>query len=486
MKKLQKKFKLLSFLLVAGLLFSSVTIPVKAFIQKQGTVNEAVILRQNPDSTSNQVMELSNGQSVKVNNEIAGTDGATWYQITINNGSTFGYVPANTITISSESSTTEEPTGSGTTVTMQTVTITEKIGTVTATSAVRIRAQATTSSEQVASMQPNATFLVLSEVSPGDGYVWYEVEFDDNATQVHGYVRSDLVKVEEVTREDQVPVEIPSTDVPSEPVETNAPYSITSQVNAEGTTVWYLMDNNTGEAKEVTSLLTPQTTKSGGGVYKVIVVILLILLILAAAAATFFYMRWQDAEEFILELREKQARTRKQPVPVTQPAPAKQPVTKQAPVAPKPASIPTSKPTPQPTSQAINKPAVQPASQAANKPVAQPASQPANKPVAQPASQPVNKPVVQPASQPESKPVVQPASQPANKPVVQPASQPVEKPAVQEVLPKTSDIVKATKQELQNNQTNAVKNAQSSGWKSKNFLTDDDDLEFDFLDMDDK
>ena len=326
------------------------------------------------------------------------------------------------------------------------MTITEKIGTVTATSAVRVRAQATTSSDQVASMQPNATFLVLSEVSPGDGYVWYELEYDDNGTQVHGYVRSDLVKVEETTREEQVPVEIPSTDVPSEPVEVNAPYSITSQVNAEGTTVWYLMDNNTGEAKEVTSLLTPQTTKSGGGVYKVIVVILLILLILAAAAATFFYMRWQDAEEFILELREKQARTRKQPVPVTQPAPAKQPVTKQAPVAPKPTSIPTSKPTPQPTSQAINKPAVQPA------------------------SQPANKPAVQPASKPESKPAVQP----------------VEKPAAQEVLPKTSDIVKATKQELQNNQTNAVKNAQSSGWKSKNFLTDDDDLEFDFLDMDDK
>ena len=482
MKKLQKKLKLLTFLLVAGLLFSSVTIPVKAFIQKQGTVNEAVILRQNPDSASSQVMELSNGQSVKVNNEIAGTDGATWYQITVNNGNTFGYVPANTITITSGDSNAGEPTGSGTTVTMQTVTVTEKIGTVTATGAIRVRAQATTSSEQVASMQSNATFLVLSEVSADDGYVWYEVEFDDNGTQAHGYVRSDLVKVEEVTTEQQIPVDIPSTDVPSEPADTNDPYSITSQVNAEGTTVWYLMDNNTGEAKEITSLLTPQTTKSGGGVYKVIVVILLILLILAAAAATFFYMRWQDAEEFILELREKQARTRKQPVPVTQAMPAKQPVTKQAPVAPKPASTPTSKPVTQPASQPANKPVAQPT----NKPVTQSASQPTNKPVTQPASQPANKPVTQSAAQPINKPVSQPASQPINKPAAQPASQPVEKPEVQDVLPKTSDIVKATKQELQNNQTNTVKNAQSNGWKSKNFLTDDDDLEFDFLDMDDK
>lgn len=457
MKKLQRKLKLLSFLLVAGLLFSSVTIPVRAFIQKPGTVNETVTLRQNPDSGSNQVMELSNGQAVTVNNELTGEDGATWYQIFVN-GNTLGYVPANTITISSGSGTTNEPTSSGntgTTTTMQTVTITEKIGTVTASSAIRVRAQATTSSEHVASLLSNGTFLVLSEVNASDGYVWYEVEFDDNGTQVHGYVRSDLVKVEEVTHEEQVPVEVPSTATPSEPADTSAPYSIISQVNAEGNTVWYLMDNSTGDAKEITSLLTPQETKSGGGVYKVIVVILLILLILAAAAATFFYMRWQDAEEFIAELREKQVRARKQPAQAARPAVAKQP-TKQAPIAK--ASQSMSEITPNPAAKAVSAPVSKPANTVAAKPVSQMTSKPI--------SQPVPKTTVQPVSKP--------------------ASQSVEKQTAQDVLPKTSDIVKAAKQELQNKQTSAVNNAQSGGWKSKNFLTDDDDLEFDFLDMDDK
>ena len=103
MKKSQKRIKLLSFLLMAGLLFSSVTIPVKAFIQKPGTVNETVILRQNPDSKSSQVMELTSGQTVTVNNELTGEDGSTWYQVFVNNGTTFGYVPVNTVTISSGS-----------------------------------------------------------------------------------------------------------------------------------------------------------------------------------------------------------------------------------------------------------------------------------------------------------------------------------------------------------------------------------------------
>lgn len=401
-------------------------------------MNEAVTLRQNPDNDSSQVMELSNGQTVKVNNELTGEDGATWYQIFVND-TILGYVPANTITISSGGSGTDEPANSGntgTTTTMQTVTVTERVGTVTATSPIRVRAQASTSSDHIASMLPDDTFLVLNDTNGSDGFVWYEVEFDDNGTEVHGYVRSDLVSVKEVTREEQVPATEPSTTTPNDPADTSAPYSITSQVNAEGTTVWYLMDNSNGEAKEITSLLTPQETKSGGGVYKIIVVILLILLILAAAAATFFYMRWQDAEAFIYELREKQVRARKQPTQTTRTAPAKQQPTKQAPVAKQSQTV----------------------SEITPKTVTKSASAPTTKPAGQPISTPVSTPV----------------------------SQPVSKPAAQDVLPKTSDIVKTTKQELQNKQTSKVSGSQQGGWKSKNFLTDDDDLEFDFLDMDDK
>lgn len=460
MKKLQKKLQLLSILLVAGLLFSSLTIPVRAFIQKQGTVNEAVTLRQNASSGSAQVMELTNGQAVTVNNEITGNDGAKWYQIFVN-GTTLGYVPANTITISEGSSTntgtnagTNTNPAEGTQQTTQTITITERIGTVTTNGAIRVRAEASTTSTQIASMESQDTFLVLSDVNGSDGYVWHEVQFDDHGTEVHGYVRSDLVSVKDVTREEQVPAENPSEMNPSEPADTSAPYSITSQVNAEGATVWYLMDNATGDAKEISSLLTPQETKSNNGVYKIIVVVLLILVILAAAAATFFYMRWQDAEEFIYELREKQVRAKKQPAPSQAPrtAPAKQQTaTKQA-----PASAAAGKPSA----------AQQAMSEITPKNTSTKAVPPQHKPIAQP----VSRSVAKPASQPVSKPI----------------SQSPGKQTSQEVLPKTSDIVKITKQELQNKQTSTTAGTQSNTWKSKNFLTDDDDLEFDFLDMEDK
>lgn len=441
MKKFKKKLQILTFVLTAGLFFASTMLSAEAFITKAGTVNTAVTLRQNADATSSQVMELTSGQSVKVNNEITAKDGTTWYQILVNDTS-IGYVPASSITIGETQ--TQTP-SSGTT---QTVTVVERVGTVTANSAIRVRAQASTSSDQVASMDPNDTFLVLEDVSGGDGYTWHKIEFDDNGKTVNGYVRSDLVSVKEVTHEEEVPAETtPSETVtPSEPSETEAPYTVKSEINAEGTEVWYLVNSTTGEAKEISSLLTPQTQTSGNtGVYKVIVVVLLVLVVVAAGAATFFYMRWQDAEAFIYELREKQVRAKKQPTGNSgRSVPEKQTAAKNIDAKPMTKSAPK---TTVPTMPVSPTKAAAPKATAPTKPA-----------TAVPTSKPLPTEVKR-----EVKPIA--------------------KPAAKEVAPTTTDIVSATKKELQQKQTVSAK---SDKWKSKNFLTDDDDLEFDFLDMDDK
>ncbi len=484
MKNLQKKIRLLSLVLMTGIMLWGTVLSVEAYIQKPGTVNEDVILRQNADSSSSQVMELSDGKEVKVNNEISGTDGTTWYQLIVDKKH-LGYVPASAVTISGDS---VVPQGS-TTQTVQTVTITERIGTVTASSPIRVRQDATTASEQIASMEPGDTFLVLEDVDASDGYVWYKVEFDDHGTTVIGHVRSDLVKVEEVTREEEQIVEVPVETPPAETVD--APYSINSQVNAEGTTVWYLTDNATGDAKEISSLLNakPVETK-GNGTYKIIVVILLILVILAAGAATFFYMRWRDAEEFISELREKQARAKKQsvsnrsaqtgtaqtkPTAGVRPAAGTKPAsqTKEAGAAngsvPKMTlpenNIPTRPTAPSTAQQSVSQQSAKSTSQAVTGVSGQPA-----KPTSQPGAQQSVKTASQPVAQ-------QPAAQ---------SKQTSGQTTKSEVLPDTMDIVKATQQELKNSTASSAAKQQSGGWKSKNFLTDDDDLEFDFLDMEDK
>ena len=89
----------------------------------------------------------------------------------------------------------------------------------------------------------------------------------------------------------------------------------------------------------------------------------------------------------------------------------------------------------------------------------------------------------------ENKTVNQPQVQnakPESIEAVQPESKAAVKIEAKEVIPNTTDIVNATKKELQSKQTEPASSAKSGNWKSKNFLTDDDDLEFDFLDMDEK
>lgn len=428
---------------MAGLLFFSAALPVKAYIQKPGTVNESVALRQNADESSNQVMQLAIGQEVKVNNEITDNSGVKWYQVFVN-GNTMGYVPASAILVDGstatntnteqstqgETQTTTQQTTQTTTQT-QTVTVTERVGTVTAQSAIRVREQATTASEQLASMEVNDTFIVLDEENAADGHVWYKVEFDDHGNTVYGYVRSDLVSVQEVTKEEKVEVEVPVTDTPATNVEN--PYSIISQKDAEGTTKWYILDANNGDAVEISSLLANSgNTKNDGGIYKWLMIAFLLLLIGAGATATFFYMKWQDAEDFIDELHEKQQKMKKQ----------------QAPAQPQ-RTAPAAKSAATPVSAGI------------------------------PGVRPMPKPVA-PMPRPVSRPVVQPAEQPVQRPTYQ---APVQDTVV---LPDTQDIVAATQRELQNNPT-VTKTNPSNAWKSKNFLADDDeDLDFDFLDMDDK
>lgn len=471
LKKLHKKLHLLTIAFVAAFIFVSVAMPVKAYIQKTGTVSEAVTLRQNADEDSKQVMELASGQEVKVNNEITDNSGMKWYQVFVN-GNTMGYVPADKVSVSGASqgsssnsesnantntnnSTNTTQQATQTTTQTQTVTTTERVGKVTAGSAIRVREKASTASEQVASMEANDTFLVLEDENAADGHVWYKVEFDDHGKTVYGYVRSDLVTVEEVTKEEQVQVEVPVTDVPEE--NTEPPYSIISQKDAEGTTKWYVLDAANGDAVEISSLLanTETNSKANGGLYKTLMIVFLFLFILAAAGATFLYMRWQEAEEFIDEIRERQQKGKRpqQPQQVAQPAPQKRPV-------------------PQ---------TVRPVSQPVSKPVQAEAGIPGMKPLPKPTAT-AARPVGQPMPRPVSKPLPKPTYEPVRQPVYEPEVEPV----YEAPTPDTADIVAATQRELQNNRS-TVKPNSAPTWKSKNFLTDEeDDLEFDFLDMDDK
>ena len=270
------------------MLLRVVTIPEKAYIQKKGIVLEKVTVRQEADESAKKVTKLTAGDVVKVNNEITANSGKKWYQIYTEDG--MGYVLASYVYVENAEKQTQPETKT------EVVKVTVHVGTVSVQSAIRVREKATTQSAQVASLEPGDTFLVLEEEAGTDGYIWYQIEFDDNGTIVKGYVRSDLASVEEVVREEHVQVEsnMPMTEGGNAVTLENAntPYSIVSQMDVSGTIKWYLVDNASGDTTEIEYLLsgsaTPLREKVNVGIYKC-------LIIATLCVAIYFYKRWREA-----------------------------------------------------------------------------------------------------------------------------------------------------------------------------------------------
>ena len=267
--------------------------PVKAYIQRDGIIIETTTMRQIADDASKKVAKLAAGQKVKVNNEVTNNSGEVWYQIYVKDG-VVGYVSADKIDVEDIKQTTpsEEQT--------QVVTITERIGTVTAQTAIRVREKSSTESAQIASMVTNDTFLVLKDETASDGYVWYEIELNDYGTIIHGYVRSDLVSVREVVREEYEQIENESMSerptaqqtTKDDMSEDGIPYSIISQESVTGKTKWYLVDKQNGDTTEIEFLLSGGMAtlqeKINVGIYKC-------LILAAVCVAIHFYVRWKEA-----------------------------------------------------------------------------------------------------------------------------------------------------------------------------------------------
>ncbi len=96
-------------------------------------------------------------------------------------------------------------------------------GKVTSTTA-NVRAQASTTSDAIASLSKGDTIDIKSQTTGADGYIWYQITVDANTT---GYIRSDLVEITDGTT--------PATSAAAATT-TTATATTTATVNTDGVT----------------------------------------------------------------------------------------------------------------------------------------------------------------------------------------------------------------------------------------------------------
>ena len=126
-------------------------------------------------------------------------------------------------------------------------------------SSVNIRSEASTSASLAGKATSAQELTVTGETQGSDGKTWYAVTFDN----VSGYIRSDLVEahVSEATAEPAVDESQETEEPEEEPiVDNSADYSVAFEDDGSGSSAWYLHDNTMGTRYQVSDLLNAEET----------------------------------------------------------------------------------------------------------------------------------------------------------------------------------------------------------------------------------
>lgn len=286
---------------------------ISVFAAGKGTVTAAngAKVRKEASTSSEMVASAAKDTTVSITSSVTGSDGNTWYQVTVD-GAT-GYIRSDLLTVTDSAGITSEngASDSGTTTTTTTTTetpvdviaVNPVSATVTGGQSVRIRSNASTSSQIVTTASNGLALTVTGTATGSDGKTWYQVTFIADGATVEGFIRSDYVNLsEELTEYTEEPAEPEATEEPEvteEPAEA-APYSVTEQDGK-----WYLVITESNEGYVIEDIFTKmqsnleeynkldaQVTRD-----RIIIIILVILVVGAAGGAAFLFFKMREMRD---------------------------------------------------------------------------------------------------------------------------------------------------------------------------------------------
>lgn len=310
---------------VAGLLciamFALVIPAMEVFAQTECTVTaSSANIRANADVGSTALASVLKGDKLTVTEEVTGADGKVWYKVIIDANSQ-GYVRSDLVSkdggqTSTVTTTTPPATSSGSsgdsqpvlntnvTVNMDGVEAVQPVGASVTKDQVRVRADSSTNSSIVTSVKKDVVLTVHGTKAGSGSEVWYQVSFVVDGTEVTGYIRSDFVSLNgellPVTQEPETPPEEPGDAAPEEPVAAPKDYE-TEQTDG----AWWLVDNvglHKYKIEELFSISAQNAEKLEQAEKKVsrqtgIIVFLSILLVLLVLGITLLIFKIKDMME---------------------------------------------------------------------------------------------------------------------------------------------------------------------------------------------
>ncbi len=483
----------LVFVLGAGLFSENLAIVSHAESAAKVTASSAKI-RKTADSSSEVIGSAAKDKAISIKSQTKGADGYTWYEVYVD-ANTLGYIRSDLVSITDGST---PPSSSGTTTTTPTTTTTTTAtpapvvnetpvevtaveplsATVTGGQSVRVRSNASTTSQIVTTAENGMALTVTGQATGTDGKTWYQISFISNSVEVTGFIRSDYVALSgelQAPVEEQPVEEQPTDEQPAEDTQTTSK-DWDTQMQGDA---WYLLDmagqkqykiddlfNSLNQITEINAQYETNQKKISS--QKAVIIILVILLVAAVAAVTLLIFKIKDMNDasYFSDVEEETARRRR----VDRPQGGRPQNGRPAPQGGRPQGG-----RPQGSQKVMHevgaerRPASRPTGQG-TRPDGRPAPQ-GERPIGQ---------TVRPAAPQERRPAPQggrPVTPGQGRPAPQggrPTAPQSERPAPQAGRP----VARPTKPVPQS------EGNQNPGWKSKNFMSDDDEFEFEFLNWD--
>lgn len=283
----------------------------------EGTVKpSSAKIRKAADTSSEALASVEAGDKLSIKAKTTGADGNVWYQVFVD-ANTLGFIRSDILkdidgtvpelevasSSTTENSAQDEPAAAVDTTVEE---VPRQSATVTGGD-VNVRAGASTSAAKEATAKNGTAITVTGQATGVDGKVWYQVNFIDDGKEINGYIRSDYVELGEIIEEIPEPEEeTPETETPEpEQTQTKA-YDTVLENKEDGTQEWYLYDNEAGYKYSIPKLMkaTQANEESDAQLakqvtqQKIVIVIMVFVIVVLILGVTLLFFKLREGGAF--------------------------------------------------------------------------------------------------------------------------------------------------------------------------------------------
>lgn len=283
----------------------------------EGTVKpSSAKIRKEASTSSEALASVESGDKLSIKAKTTGADGNVWYQVFVN-ADTLGFVRSDILgdvegTVAelqvASSQTGENGAQSDTSAQSAEVEEMPSQSAVVSGGDVNVRSGASTSSSKVTTAKNGTAITVTGKASGADGKTWYQVSFIADGKEVAGFIREDYVELGEIIEtapeQEEAGEEEETAEEPEEIL--NKDYETVLETKEDGSQVWYLYDYPNNEKYPVSKLI--EAAKGNSEVdesmekqlkqQKIVIIVLVVLLVVMVLGLTLLIFKMREGGSF--------------------------------------------------------------------------------------------------------------------------------------------------------------------------------------------